>query len=292
MSETLLNKNLTGEVHSVFNKTLNIMTENKEIYTLATEDVFDGPQIIKVNCPSFYANQELIDKKVVQEEQLLIIENTLTIDLTEVKIMKSSKINNHQVHSSVLNQLIEEVDLFLSKELDTVGFYRQTFSNEVEKTIHQFLITGSKLLEKGFIQEDSTLMDEAIHKLLGLGHGLTPSGDDFLTGFSLIINSSKQVEVSKKELFNQLLFKGLSQTNLISQKQLILSIQGEALHPVINLINDLYENQPIDNIKGELEKVLSIGSSSGSDIVYGLLVGMKILLNETQKNFTGGKVNE
>lgn len=62
-SENLTNQELNGSIHSVFKKTVNIITETEKIYTLAVPSVFDGPQLIKVPVDSWLFLEPYISKK-------------------------------------------------------------------------------------------------------------------------------------------------------------------------------------------------------------------------------------
>lgn len=69
----------------------------------------------------------------------------------------------------------------------------------------------------------------------------------------------------------------MKQTNLISQNQLKLAIKRQALKPIIQLINQLNEEPNSPQIEETLLEIMSIGSSSGSDILFGILEGIKVI---------------
>lgn len=274
-SSDLLEISLEGEIHSVFKRTINIITEKNEIYTLATSDIFKGPRLIHLSPKDLSKINELVGKNVQEKSEKLVIKNQLEIDFFNAKEYKVPEIIFKPVSEKVKENVIF-LNNYLIKELDTVGYYRKTFLNEVENVLHQFLITGSTLLKEGLEEKNEKKVNEGISKLVGLGHGLTPSGDDLLTGVSLVLNSSNYPNQEMTQLFNQQLTSRLSKTNLISQNQLRLSMNGKALAPTITFINALFEGKEIEELMVSMKEILTIGSSSGSDILSGVFLGMEL----------------
>lgn len=276
-SENLTNQELNGSIHSVFNKTVNIIAETEKIYTLAVPSVFDGPQLIKVPVDSWLFLEPYISKKVTYQNNCLNLAGELEILLEEAAMIPAFRtLTFKEISVETLNK-VKEIHLDLEKRLDTVGFYRQTFFTDIEKITYEFLITGSKLLTKGILDGDKETIRLGIRKLIGLGHGLTPSGDDFLTGFCLILNSSEAIDKEVIAIFNEAIEDEMKQTNLISQNQLKLAIKRQALKPIIQLINQLNEEPNSPQIEETLLEIISIGSSSGSDILFGILEGIKVI---------------
>lgn len=274
-SSDLLEISLEGEIHSVFKRTINIITEKNEIYTLATSDIFKGPRLIHLSPKDLSKINELVGKNVQEKSEKLVIKNQLEIDFFNAKEYKVPEIIFKPVSEKVKENVVF-LNNYLIKELDTVGYYRKTFLNEVENVLHQFLITGSTLLKEGLEEKNEKKVNEGISKLVGLGHGLTPSGDDLLTGVSLVLNSSNYPNQEMTQLFNQQLTSRLSKTNLISQNQLRLSMNGKALAPTITFINALFEGKEIEELMVSMKEILTIGSSSGSDILSGVFLGMEL----------------
>lgn len=106
--------------------------------------------------------------------------------------------------------------------------------------------------------------------LIGLGPGLTPSGDDFLTGYCHVLYHS-----GITDLWSQL--SDIShQTNRVSKEMLwwacrgtVISYWEDALQRAIGS-SDLVDNDSFEN-------ALSIGSSSGADYMLGSYIGLSFL---------------
>lgn len=110
---------------------------------------------------------------------------------------------------------------------------------------------------------DKRIKEKGLYSLLGLGLGLTPSGDDFLAGFILgeIITNKKILDINKLDF---------KRTNKISAFLLKQALEG-------NFSEDIIEFLTLDTLA--IKKVLNLGASSGSDTMLGLLYFLKYYRN-------------
>ena len=106
--------------------------------------------------------------------------------------------------------------------------------------------------------------------LLGLGPGLTPSGDDLIAGF-LIGSSYIGRKRQAFDLWRQLEDKAVNRTTPISVAHLSAAGQGWGAAPFHALVDALVENRTAQLPKA-LDAVASIGHSSGLDAVGGLIL--------------------
>ncbi len=105
--------------------------------------------------------------------------------------------------------------------------------------------------------------------LFGLGPGMTPSGDDFLSGFFHVLYHAG-LPVRWDELAPY-----ASGTNLISQMMLRWACQGVVAEPFEQALLGLYRNLP--NLYGLIQAALSIGHSSGADHLLGVWLGLLLV---------------
>lgn len=119
--------------------------------------------------------------------------------------------------------------------------------------------------------------------LVGLGPGLTPSGDDFLTGLFTIINMKNSPFYLYRSFCRDILMKAKTLTNDISYMTLKKASIGKVRESIISLVNSLLIENDEDLILS-LNKLLNIGSTSGTDIALGIVFGMEANIR------AGGKV--
>lgn len=124
-------------------------------------------------------------------------------------------------------------------------------------------------LTDGLKRRDKQYSEAAFQQLLGLGIGLTPSGDDYLVGLSaiLFINGCPCGEFQGD--FSRWLNKYHQQTTPLSALTLNEAIHQRYREVIYLLIKKLtLENR--GNILREIQGVMKIGSSSGCDMLYGM----------------------
>jgi hypothetical protein len=120
-------------------------------------------------------------------------------------------------------------------------------------------------------------------KMIGLGEGLTPSGDDFMGGLFFCIRTLQDLYspfhpsvFSKLELF---LEKSKSRTNLISYTLLKDHANGHASETLHGFIHALSTGQDLETMNKLGSDLIRIGHSTGWDILTGLLTGMLLVFH-------------
>ena len=116
------------------------------------------------------------------------------------------------------------------------------------------------------------------HDLIGLGDGLTPSGDDFLGGlfysfftlrpFFTHYGSINRIAI---ELF---LEETRALTNEISWILLSDMVHGSAIEPLSNLLYQILRGQSLSALKKTVQELSIIGNSTGWDLLTGVLLGL------------------
>lgn len=110
---------------------------------------------------------------------------------------------------------------------------------------------------------------DAVERLIGLGPGLTPSGDDFLGGAMIALSMSGYLE-SAAALARPALAAAADGTNLISHAHLRAAARGlgaDALHRCI----DALARGDGEALSAALERLDAIGHSSGWDALAGAI---------------------
>lgn len=116
-------------------------------------------------------------------------------------------------------------------------------------------------------------------RLIGLGLGLTPSGDDFLTGLILTLNLADEApgsEVRGIDLWGQRVVDlATGRTTWVSLEQLRYAAQGQAEQVIAEAaIALLWASEPL---RPAIEALLDTGSSSGGDLLAGMCMSVSWL---------------
>ena len=116
---------------------------------------------------------------------------------------------------------------------------------------------------------------EAVSALIGLGPGLTPSGDDFLGGMLIALHICGEKSV-QKQLYIQV-ESSIGSTGPVSSAHLKAAAIGEgsqSLHQVLNMLLEGNETQ----LELGIDAINQIGHTSGWDALAGIVVVLNQLV--------------
>ena len=115
---------------------------------------------------------------------------------------------------------------------------------------------------------------QAAHKIIGLGPGVTPSGDDILIGFLAGLWSlagGDQQLLLFIHSFGNALSQMAIQTNEISRTYLYHAAQGQFSSSLLNLAAAIARGGAVEQ---PVQIAMGVGHSSGMDSITGLLIGL------------------
>ena len=143
------------------------------------------------------------------------------------------------------------------------------------------LITAIRILN-----ED--LLDTGFKQLVGLGIGLTPSGDDILAGLfaSLMITSKAAYRNWLVEILVKILLQTEGLTNEVSINYLKAVSRGYFPERVSTLISAIITAKSFTAVQPALQDMLQWGHTSGYEITLGMVVGLLLSIENLEKPFT------
>lgn len=118
--------------------------------------------------------------------------------------------------------------------------------------------------------------------LLGLGTGLTPSGDDVLLGLLAALNTDRDARRRLRALRAHVARRAGERTHPVSAAALRHAADGRVRASVADLCGALMHEAPRGALHA-LDRVLRIGSGSGSEIAFGVLAGFRIHLERSRQ---------
>jgi len=125
---------------------------------------------------------------------------------------------------------------------------------------------------------------EKLIGLIGLGPGLTPSGDDFVLGiFAAFYYFGLDIDIILI-LRDIIIGKAKNKTNIISYNMLRQGAKGGFIEWVEDMAYSIVYQGP-EEIEAAFGNMQKIGSSSGSDISAGILFGLN-MCGKIKPNFT------
>lgn len=116
-----------------------------------------------------------------------------------------------------------------------------------------------------------------LEPLLGLGPGLTPTGDDVLTGLALVAAQPGSGLADLAAAAAELVDRYGERTTLVSAVTLAEASRGRARESLIDLVRALVAPSSGSDLTVALRRVLAIGHSSGTDLAAGIALGLDLL---------------
>lgn len=262
-----------GKIHSVYNKTINVLAGN-QILALQTKKSPLSPisLITKLNADDFNALCISVDDEVLFENEKIIVNTqsdtylfsycdaeTIDLDFTHTDLQDTSRLASSI--QTVLNYC-------------QCGGFSELFKDQGDiSTSNHFLILNAakaRLSECSEFLQNKKFQDAAdsFTRLIGLGIGLTPSGDDFLCGILAGLILTKKDTCQFADILKHNINNNLENTNEISAAFLDCAARGQFSLAV----NSLKENPSPAQIYDSFRE---IGHSSGMDTLCGVLYALK-----------------
>jgi hypothetical protein len=132
---------------------------------------------------------------------------------------------------------------------------------------------------------------DSVVSLIGLGPGLTPAGDDIVTGALAAANHLVK-DKALSEVIAAAVVNRASKTTAVSSQILLDAVEAEYCEQLDELVFML-ANDDKTHIEGGLRQLLSVGASSGCDIASGIAAVLRAQLSQAKPQMvqTGFYVN-
>ena len=278
-------RNFEAVVHSVFRSAVNLHPiHSTRLLTLLTSGQPDLPQGIRIEAPDDFSFNELPTGGLVHcKDGLLQIYNfPLTIQLAGARRWKcdlsmlSADLATPSARAAwtlvwdALNQRqrLSEAEILADELLHPDSTSRSVIARKA----------GEAMCELMDAAQRQTLTDtSALKSLIGLGPGLTPSGDDLLAGYLAGLWCTVCGKTGRLEFVKNLGKKivRLSQrTNDISRTSLYHAARGQVSSTLANLAEAIAHEESPERLHALAESTMQLGHSSGMDTVTGLLLGL------------------
>lgn len=263
---------LLGTIEQVFNKAINILIKDK-LYTLLSSQLDNAPNSCRL------LNKDFSVLKMSCGDDIYITNGTIHIGKHYLLSFSLCKLWHKPIIFFPYDRIGKEsYQLFLFRQMKSLDSILATVKNSL------FSYQGNNAFYLAASEKLNQLRSDLLHLLknrqhqnlgnvvrqfIGLGIGLTPSGDDYLVGlmaFLLLRNHPAEVVHSD---FYQGVMQGNEQTTPISAITLEKALHHEYRENMYQLMQSLVDANEID-IHSQFLNILNIGSSSGSDMLFGM----------------------
>lgn len=280
--QDVLSPSFSACIHSVYEHVINICNHHdNKMYCLTSDSMDNAPATIKLYLPYKFDFRQVA---AVGDAVMFTIEDRFDSSTPLVVHMKNAK------------SWICKLPVFPDKDIVTLVRNMEV----LRRTIAVYGKTASGIFADVLEQRVIALMDalnsndfaQAINnglKLLGLGCGQTPAGDDFLCGLITVFNMEQApFDAEFRQFGHRIAAESVQKTTMISKLMLHNAALGLARAHVINLLEGLTQDLPPEQIEESAKKVIRIGSSSGTDLAVGLVAGVELGLRRLTTSHKGG----
>ena len=280
-----------GSIHSIFDRAVNILSnDEKHLISLATETVVQSPKMMKTNdCQSFSRLNESarVGGAVIWENDSMIRIGSSHWNFGEAKVW-DEKISRFPL--ILREEFTKEIAKFLSRN----GHERNSglfsallaFSGGTQllkngdNIYKRAFLDGLRALDGAIKNDNRKDILQASNRLLGLGFGLTPSGDDFLLG-CLTVWQVFDVSLFLYYQDENWLKYVKEHTTIVSYFMLEQCLSGFANHGFIELFRSFHMGR---GLARALDIFLEIGSTSGIDMLCGAIFAMQYIEGDEAEN--------
>lgn len=287
-AEKLYSDNLVLKIHSIYNQVLNLVDQQNQIYSIVLKGFDDFPAALKINSVLSFKDLGISsDDEIIVNAKTIKIVNKLLINLKGIDQKNriwSSKLNSlsNINEDKIKYNLIKSADILSEKSnFRGAAYFYLSFYNNLKNTTKNNLVEKylSEEIKENIIEAD--IENKNPLSIIGLGLGLTPSGDDFLTGYLGVMGIMKDEYPQNvfKDFKNKILKSDFSTTD-ISKAMLLNILNLKTRGKIRDFIYSV--NQDFEIFNKAFKNVLTIGSTSGCDIAAGVLTAYQEILKVNQ----------
>ena len=275
-------------VHSVFQSAINLRPANgNELLTLIASGEADLPQGIRVETPEDFSFEIFsVGKQAICRDGNLRLDS-LTIELHRTQRWKCDL---PALKFDPTNPAVASAWSFVWDALNK----QQNFSKS--EIVAEELFPPNEMVLDGISRKSGEAMRNlvvatqrydltdisAIESLIGLGSGLTPSGDDLLVGYLAGLWCAVRDASERAQFVSDLgreVIRFSTQTNDISRTYLYHAAHGQVTSLLANLAEAICRGEKGERLLVAAGSAMRVGHTSGMDAVTGLLTGLTAWTN-------------
>ena len=244
-----------GTVHSVFDRVVNLADASGHLASLAVRSLDNAPQTLLIDAAR-------IDRRALRTGMAARARGGI-LDIEDARFALRFE------HAAAWRARLPgypDDDTPLRANLEAVRAHPRADCQPLLEPL-------ARAMADALRQDDVGAVHGHGRALLGLGPGLTPSGDDFLVGLFAVLNVPNSPCRRLRPACDAILADAHARTHAISVAALREAARGRVRDSVQALLRELVAGRP-PGLDDALARVLAIGATSGRDIVAGIVCGL------------------
>lgn len=286
-----------GRVHSVFNNVMNIKIDG-ELLTIGNVNVGIGPKTALIN-----ENINFIDLKILQNMVVKKKKDEMAIEELGIEFLyqlreiwdSSPELDYKKISTDELYYKMNRLEriIFIDGDPDSISPIVFDLKSDFEwlgdiethpigftdKHMNFIVVRIKNLLDA--VEKDLWGdVDDLAKSVIGFGPGLTPASDDFVLGLMTgLLYSSRNYnkDIEAHQHFVKLIN---GRTTDISYEGLINASIGKVNQVVKEAVLSILSNCSTEEMTDKVDELIKIGQTSGTDILTGIFLGIKINMHK------------
>ncbi|WP_409275100.1 DUF2877 domain-containing protein [Neobacillus sp. SCS-31] len=282
----ILKSNPNGYVHSIFNNSFNLAFDN---YLVHVGPVENGLSPFSIGLVRHDVQQLIMKISNKQEVAWDLPSKTIVFSEGASISLEQAEVTNHTLHGYLNHRhhLKENFQFVANSLLHADWQTGLAETNDDKRMLIKFLLDPMFGLKDNLILKeldnlkklahgDETVVAETVFNYwIGRGLGLTPTGDDVITGICAILSAIKKTNKAfQQQLKTYLVEKGRKRTTHIALEYLLYATESK-FHSHLIQMCDVMDKPRGPEFMAALEDMRKIGHTSGADTIIGILVGIK-----------------
>jgi hypothetical protein len=262
-----------GTVHSVFRQSCNIRLYDGRMLALLAPHLGNVAHGVRVDAPAgfVFSRHLAVDQRVGCRADVLRVEGGLSIDLASAQPWQG------ELLSARVDLAVPDIARAWRAAWHALRRGRASAEHTDAMTLTQAVDRQGVRLARAARALQATEAANALDRLIGRGPGLTPSGDDLITGFLAGLFSTAADDRAWRaflEAFCLTVAAAAPSTSEISRAYLTHAAAGWFAEPLVTLARQIGGGADRCAIDSATIAARRVGHTSGSASVFGLLLGL------------------
>ncbi len=290
-----LMEGVEGEIQGAFDGAINVLFPGG-LVSLVPERVERGPLNITLRLPTGSSGISVLG--AVEGDRVSVRDQSLELGSGRRIVFRSSAIYapERRFASPMLkdNEIAANLEAMRKTALlfgnraglgDLLGIMRPSIGKTTSRKLNIFASAALPRilhLEQAVRSGEMGVLSDAVGDLIGLGPGLTPASDDTLAGLVLVsllyAENSGRAQLRSRKIAEAVATQAAGRTTNLSEEYLRQAASARGNEPVVRLCAALLTSGR-DSVERETRRVVSIGETSGTDTVLGILLGVRLCRN-------------
>jgi hypothetical protein len=276
-------------VHSVFHAALNLSSPDGELLTLLSAEADDAPRGVRLASAEDFSSLGLAagDGGVFSVGEIVLDRSAgrspVRVDCAAARRLAAPSAPPLRGDDSIWRSGVAQLETLQEGAATDLRIAPLLTGARPSGAMGKRLTQAALDLGRGVRAGRLDAMRAAAARLVGLGQGLTPAGDDFLCGFLVAGHCRRSAGLARTRLltsFGEAVREFLGQTTDISASFLRDALAGRVSGPLAALA-EACSGAPGSDLGGALSRLAAIGHSSGLDAATGFFYGATVWVRAT-----------